>query len=156
MKDLYKIKAFPFSEYILRLLLLGWIYFAYTKFDLNPNFFGVTIAIAIILFFLILETSIVVTKDSLIEKRTNWLPFLSRKRIIAKHSEIHEISYEKGNFNKLGLVLNLIEYVPGTTSTPNLFIIRKKDGSSVALETKGSQYENEKLIKIIKAKMPKE
>lgn len=145
----YKIKELPILQFIIRLLALGWICFAYIKYQVNPDFFGATIALAIIIILGISEKSIIATNNSLLILHQRWIPFLNEKEKIM-FSEIAEIEYTKTKINGLPLILNFIFYVPGTNEQEALLTIHLKNGESYKYRGIGTAKQNKKLIAIIK------
>lgn len=95
-KTLYEIHEIPYFQFLMRLISLGWIYFAYLKYVLNPMFFLVTIIIAFGII-LILPTHVYeATEEGLVVKTRFWLPFFN-KRKLWEYEDLIEFRYDKAN-----------------------------------------------------------
>jgi len=151
-KYLYKIEELPVIQYLLRFIMFGWIYFAYTKFVINPIFFGFTIIVAVVIILSISESSVVATESQLIFINKRWLPFLNTtKRYF--YAEITDIHYERRKTDGIVVLLNLIQHMPGTRTKPAQITIFKKDGSSIKNSAIGRQVANDELMSIVKGKI---
>jgi hypothetical protein len=155
MKSLLEINEFPVFKYAFRLLLACWIYFACTKLHINPIFFGLTIAIAILVILTVTEVSIVVNSEELIIKRKKRLLFYNKEQSYC-YSDLRTIKFEKGKVDGAGIVVAILtEFVSGRIWQKAELMIEKKDGSTVTIASIGSQFQNEKLIKIVTERIKK-
>ncbi|MFC2132902.1 hypothetical protein ACFLRG_03790 [Bacteroidota bacterium] len=145
----YKIVEYPLLQYIIRIVLFFWIIFASLKFSVNPSFFGITIIIALIIILTISERTIE-TKQHFIEIRhKKWLSFLSKKEKIG-YNEIVDIQYVAPEMSGMAIVLNLIEYIPGTIQKGPKLSFTLKRNRWKKIPTIGGKEKNDELIKAIK------
>lgn len=145
----YKIQELPVFQYLLRLILIAWTYFAYTKYEVNPAFFIATIVVTVVIFFYISETSIIANTDCIIIKHNRWLPFLTSKRKIY-YSEINDIIYNKSKLDIGTLILSILDIIPGKARTDAQLVFVLKNDPQFNFNTIGSKKQNDELVSFIK------
>ena len=150
---LYTLKENPSLKYILMLLLMGWIVFAISMFEVNQGFFGVTIGLAIILILRIRQHEMVVTENSLIVKEVPLIP-VYKKQATYPYSDIQSISYKDGELD--GFVLLISLFLPGPAAgdkDPEIYITLK-DGKPITLfAAKYDNSQNRQLVEIVNSKL---
>lgn len=153
-EPLYIIEDFPLLIWVSRAILGGWIMFATIKFQVNPLFFGITIAIAILLILIKYERSVIVRKDCIEIRSKALIPFLNRKKVIY-YSSLKNISLEEYgfSFDLKTFLVKLIFNVSHTAFGYDKIVIDYKDGFWEKIICIGNRKENEILVQYIEAKL---
>lgn len=146
---IFRISEFAIIQFLFKILMLAWIVFAIFKMNLNPTFFSLTIIVALFFLSTMTETSFILKPSELIIVKSRWLWILNRSTII-KLTEIKDIEIEKGEFDKVSFLLNLVEYIPGTVKKDNKYIITLADNTIKEYSCVGIERENKNLIDLIK------
>lgn len=148
--EYFKIKEYPFNQYIGKIILLCWIVFAIIKFNINPNFFGATIIVAVFLILSITETSIEAKERFLEIKYRNWSPFLNKSEKI-DYKDIVNIEYIKPEISGVSILLNLIVRVHGTLRKGPKLYLTLSENKWKEIDAFGKKSQIDKLIKVVKS-----
>ena len=152
IKKIFEIKEFPFFQYVIRLICLGWIIFAYSKFEINPEFFGSTIALSVIIIFTLIEKSVVASDLYLIIYRKRWFPFFNEEEKIY-YRDIFYLHFEESSVDLGALLLNFLITSPESAFKRSKLVITNKDFMTHEVKSIGSEEEVNELIAIVEEKI---
>lgn len=137
------IAEFP-VVYLTVFLLCAWIAFATYMYRLNPNFFSVTIGIAVLIIFRQNRTFFILDDSEFEVKSKYLLPILNRSTII-KLSEIKDIEIKKDDYHEL----TTWQQFNRLHRRPNMLLITLKDNSIKEYRCVGLDKENTILVELI-------
>ena len=151
------LKENPVFKVLIMLILMAWIVFAVSMFEVNPGFFGVTILLAVIFILNIKRYLMIASAESLILKEVPLTP-LFKKQYEIFYKEMDSVDYQDGEVNGLVMIISFIFL--GTINfahkEPAIFITLK-DGTMLTLKPpKYDNDDNRELVKVVKTQIARE
>ena len=139
------------TAWTVRLILTTWIIFAVYKFNMNPVFFGITIAFACFRILSVSYLKIVVTKKSLIFIRSRLLPFLNGKDEYF-FSQIVNIEFDNSRVQRWKVVIDwIIRFLSSSIgSGPDAYLrLNLTENQTRKYTAFGSRKRNREIVNLI-------
>jgi len=145
---IYELIEFPLALWIIRILLLLWTGFALSKFNINPVFFGLSIALAVGLIIRLSQTILHLTPTHILVYSKSFFGLkLSKSYAI---SNIENIHFKPSDFHYIALILDLFLPFPGILGySRSKLSIKLKGEDWVAMNAVGSELKNKRLVRFV-------
>jgi hypothetical protein len=155
-KNLYEDPSILFqikrSDYFIRYFFLAWIAFAVYQFEVNPVFFSVTIAFAVLCVVGISDKIINLKSDRIEIKSKRWFPVFSSEETLLI-SEIKSVDHYISDPGAVLTVLSALDGVAGIARRTDKIFIEFKDSRNIYEIRFGTLKEKRMLTELIQKRI---